>query len=182
MPTEDPYSPLLERCARGDERALEELYRRASPRLYGVCLRILRQESLAEEVLQEAFIKIWDHAGSYSRARGSGMTWMVSIARNRALDLLRSLRVRPEQVDVQYEGLEFAAEDPDPEEAAHLEDASRAVMDCLRQLKAEQRRCILLAYHHGHTHEELARLLETPLGTVKAWIRRGLERLRKCLG
>ena len=181
MDRDDPYRPLLERCAQGDERAFEQLYRQASPRLFGISLRILRQEALAEEVLQECFVKIWNSAGSYSGAKGSGITWMISIVRNRSLDLLRSLKVRPEEVEIAYEGPEFASDEPDPEALAHLSGASRAVAECLERLSSDQRRCILLAFHHGHTHDELAQLLETPLGTIKAWIRRGLERLRQCL-
>lgn len=182
MERDDPLSDLLERCAAGDQRALEQLYKAASPRLYSVCLRIVRQEALAEEVLQEGFVKIWNNASSYARSKGSAMTWMISIVRNRSLDMLRSLKVEPEKVDVEYEGMEFASEDPDPEGQAHITGATQAVMDCLEQLKEDQRRCILLAYYEGHTHDELASMLDTPLGTVKAWIRRGLERLRQCLG
>ena len=182
MERDDPLSDLLELCAKGDQRALEQLYKAASPRLYSVCLRIVRQEALAEEVLQECFVKIWNNASTFARGKGSAMTWMISIVRNRSLDMLRSLRVEPEKVDVEYEGMEFASEDPDPESHAQLSGATQAVMDCLEQLKEDQRRCILLAYYEGHTHDELAQLLDTPLGTVKAWIRRGLERLRQCLG
>lgn len=182
MERDDPLSELLERCAKGDQRALEQLYKAASPRLYSVCLRIVRQEALAEEVLQECFVKIWNNASSYARAKGGAMTWMISIVRNRSLDMLRSLKVEPERVDVEYEGMEFASEEANPEEHSHLTGATQAVMDCLDQLKEDQRRCILLAYYEGYTHDELARTLNTPLGTVKAWIRRGLERLRQCLG
>jgi RNA polymerase sigma-70 factor (ECF subfamily) len=182
MERDDPYAELIQRCAHRDQRALEELYRKASPRLFGVCLRVVRQEALAEEVLQEAFVKIWNNAGRYATGRGTGMTWMISIARNRAVDLLRSLKARPEEVEPSYEGLEFTDETANPEQHAHISGANAAVMRCLEHLKEDQRRCILLAYHHGYTHDELARAVDAPLGTVKAWIRRGLERLRECLG
>lgn len=182
MERQDPFGPLLERCARGDQTALERIYRQASPRLFGVCLRIVKQEALAEEILQECFVKIWDNARSFSAGKGSGMTWMISIVRNRSLDMLRSLKTQPDTVEVEYEGLDFASEERNPEQEAHFSGATQAVMDCLEQLKDDQRRCILMAYYEGHTHDELAQLLDTPLGTVKAWIRRGLERLRQCLG
>lgn len=181
MADADLYSELLERCARGDEGALAQLYKLASPRLYGLCLRLLRQEALAEEVLQECFVKIWTHSARFSRQKGSGLTWMMSIVRNRALDIHRSLKTEPDFVDVEYEGLDFASDTPGPDDLAQHSEEARAIVRCLQELREDQRRCILLAFYQGHTHDELAAMLDTPLGTVKAWIRRGLERLRQCL-
>lgn len=172
---------LLQRCAKGDAHAFEQLYRITSPRLYQLCLQILKQDALAEEILQEAYIKIWNNAGRFDPQRASAWTWLTRIVRNRALDLLRSLKARPEQVEALYEGAEFASPDATPEQDAQMSAATRAVLDCLKGLKEEQKRSILMAYYYGHTHEELAHHFDAPLGTVKAWVRRGLQRLRQCL-
>lgn len=172
---------LLARCAQGDEKALEELYRAAAPRLFGICMTLVKREDLAEDILQECFVKIWNHAGSYDPKKGAGMTWMISIVRNRGLDLLRSSRAQMEQASQEFHDEEFQDAGVGPLEAADIEASTAAVVKCLNQLEDKQRRCIVMAYYHGYTHEELARAVDAPLGTVKAWIRRGLERVRQCL-
>ncbi|MGI9304500.1 MAG: sigma-70 family RNA polymerase sigma factor [Gammaproteobacteria bacterium] len=172
---------LLARCARQDATALERLYRAAAPKLYGVSLALLKNEASAEDVLQDSFIKIWSRAGSYNPAKGAAMTWMTSIVRNRALDLLRSTRMQADQLTAQFEEQEFASSEQGPLEAASMQASTSAVIACLNELPEQQRRCIMMAYYYGHTHDELARRTDNPLGTVKAWVRRGMERLRKCL-
>ena len=176
----DALGQLLEQCALGNRAAFADLYRQTSAKLFGVALRILRREDWAEEVLQESFVNIWRHAAAYSVYKSTPMTWMISIVRNHALDILR----RP--------GLETAQLDPSLIEA--LQDQSAGPMDrllksneaaalarCLQQLDGNQRQSIMLAFYYGLTHAELAKHLRQPLGTVKSWIRRGLQRLRKCL-
>jgi RNA polymerase sigma-70 factor, ECF subfamily len=183
MPTqEDPLAHLLAGCSRGDRQAFEELYRQSSAKLYGVCLAMLRREDLAEDVLQDAFVKIWRRSASYDPNKGNAMTWMTSIARNRALDLLRSAHVQVSQVMDEYRDEDFASDKHNPAFATEFDASTRAVIECLGRLKEQQRHCIMMAYYYGHTHDELSALLQTPLGTVKAWIRRGLEKLRECLG
>ncbi len=182
MSQPDVLNELLLRSAKGDRKAFARLYSLASPKLYALCLRVVKQEALAEEVLQEAFVKIWNHAQRFEPGKASAMTWMSSIVRNRALDILRSLKTQPEQIETTYEGIEFSSTNPGPMDSAQLSADAKAVMDCMEKLQEQQRRCIMLAYYEGHTHDELSRMLDTPLGTVKAWIRRGLERLRQCLG
>lgn len=172
---------LMKQTAQGDQKAFAKLYQSSSAKLFSVCLRIVKEEALAEEVLQEAFVKIWHNANTYSLEKGSPMTWMSSIVRNRALDLLRSKKARPDEVETEYEGLDFASADLGPLELTDVNHSTRAILECLEQLKEKQRECILLAYYYGHTHDELSQRLETPLGTIKAWIRRGMERLRLCL-
>jgi RNA polymerase sigma-70 factor (ECF subfamily) len=181
MTTKDPLARYLLRCAGGDQGALEALYSQVAPRLYAVCLVLLKREDLAEDVLQESFVKIWNRADSFDPARGNALTWMTSIVRNRALDLLRSAHLKAERSAVKYRDVDFSHPGDQPEALADTASATQAVMDCLDQLKESQRRCILLAYYYGHTHEELTRIVQAPLGTVKAWIRRGIERLRECL-
>lgn len=182
MPSQDPLAKLLTDCARGDRRAFDELYRRSSGRLYAICLSLLRKEDLAEDVLQDAFVKIWHRSPSFDPSKGTAMTWMISIARNRALDLLRSAHVQADLVVDEYQDEDFASGAHSPAVATEIDASTKAVMECLGELKEQQQRCIMMAYYYGHTHEELSKLLQTPLGTVKAWIRRGLEKLRECLG
>jgi len=182
MTDPDQLAELLYRCAQGDERAFAHLYKAVSPRLYGQCLRLVGREDLAQELLQEGFVRIWRKADRYSPAKGTPMTWMIAIVRNRALDHLRWSRARPEEIRDAEAQLEVLSTDPGPEQDADTDVATRAVLDCLGQLDESQRRCVLLAYYYGYSHEEMARLLGRPLGTVKAWVRRGMERLRQCLG
>ena len=170
---------LLARSALGDRRAFAELYQASAAQLFGVALRILRREDWAEEVLQECYVSVWRHAREYSAARAAPMTWMTSIVRNRCLDWLR----RPNPEPLADEALE-ALESPNPGPLARLEEGrdSAALARCLRGLDARQRQAIALAFFDGLSHAELAKHLREPLGTVKTWVRRGLQRLKACLG
>lgn len=172
-------APLLADCARGREPAFARLYRLCAPKLYAVALRILKREALAQEVLQESFVRIWRHAGEFQAQKASPMTWMIAIVRNCALDLAR----RPHYEEaVDEERLESLAADlPGPLEQAIRGSEAKALMDCLEQLDRNQRQSILLAFYEGLTHAELAARLREPLGTVKSWVRRGLARLKDCL-
>lgn len=178
----DGLTQLLLKCAQRDGQAFKELYRQSSPKLYALCMRLLQDESLAEDVLQEGFVKIWNNAPKYAHAKGSAMTWMAAIVRNQALDKLRMAKSRPVYADEpESETLEFASMDLSPSSLVELSDDAQRLSHCLEQLKAEQRECIMQAFYYGHTHDELAESMGRPLGTVKAWIRRGLEQLRSCL-
>ena len=178
----EPLNELLQRSGRGDAAAFRQLYDLASPRLFALCKRLLRDEALAEDVLQEGFVKIWHHAGQFMQGKASAMTWMTTILRNQALDKLRQAQSRPTLVDdVEYESLEFASLESGPDALQQMGEDAQRLLHCLEHLKPEQRECILQAFYHGQTHEELAHTLGKPLGTVKAWIRRGLEQLRGCL-
>lgn len=172
---------LLARCALKDESALVAVYRLSSPKLFDVAIRITRRRDWAEEVLQESFVNIWHHAGGYDIAKSAPMTWMTAIVRNRALDWLR--RPREVEADESHDTLlaSIPNDDPGPEELVRrAKDASR-LAKCLRSLTCEQQRAITLAFFYGLSHRELSAKLERPLGTVKTWIRRGLEQLRVCL-
>ena len=179
MPPTDELAGLLARCARRDADALERLYRLASPQLFAVALRILRVSHRAEEALQDGFIRIWQHAGEYRPERGAPLTWMASIVRYRALDLRR----RDMAARVTYPGEldHFADAKPGPLLAAQSAAEARALERCLEHLEGKQRHCIMLAFYEGMSHAELSAHLHEKLGTVKSWIRRGLERLRTCL-
>ncbi|HXF66959.1 MAG TPA: sigma-70 family RNA polymerase sigma factor [Burkholderiales bacterium] len=173
---------LLGQCALGNQRAFAELYDLTAAKLYGVALRILRRRDWAEEVLQECYLSIWNHAGDYAAQRSAPLTWMTSIVRNRSLDWLR--RPRTEDTGEEYEiAVEtWRDENPGPVESLMAAAESRALARCLERLEAKQRQSIMLAFFHGLSHSELARHMGQPLGTVKTWVRRGLERLRGCLG
>ena len=180
-PTPEQLSDLLARCALRDQRAFAELYRMTSAKLYGVAIRILRRNDWAEEVVQESFVSIWNHIVEYSAARSAPMTWMTAIVRNRSLDWLRrpNLERGDEDYDLLVEALPDESAGPDVA-LANSRDAM-ALAECLKQLSSDQRQTIVLAYTHGLSHGELAQHLKQPLGTVKTWIRRGLERLKGCM-
>jgi RNA polymerase sigma-70 factor (ECF subfamily) len=170
---------LLSRTALGDRKAFAELYSATRAKLFAVSLRIVRERPLAEEALQDSFVSIWHHASDYARARGAPSTWMAAIVRNRSVDLVRRARETPDVDDALVSQLvdESAAPARDAEARAEAQSLER----CLRELEAEQRQAIALAFFHGLTHSELAEHLRRPLGTVKTHIRRGLMRLRDCL-
>jgi RNA polymerase sigma factor (sigma-70 family) len=172
---------LLARTALADQRAFAELYRLASPHLYAVALRILRESAAAEEVLQESFVNVWHHAGSYVAGKSQPLTWLTSIVRNRCLDQLRRREVDTITMDDEEHAMTIADEGPTPLELLLAGADARAVKDCVERLEAGQQQAIALAFYHGLSHSELARHLAQPLGTVKSWVRRGLERLRTCL-
>lgn len=179
----DRLAEWLARCALRDQTAFVALYQATAPKLFGIALRILRQTHRAEETLQEAFLKIWNNAGSYTRAKGSPMTWMISIVRNQAIDLLRATRTQTAEL-AGDEAMAFNEAHSDGE-ASQAQAEVRAdlpiVIRCLDELQAQQQRCILLIYHKGLTPTEVARQESIPLGTVKTWVRRGLFKLRECI-
>jgi RNA polymerase sigma-70 factor (ECF subfamily) len=172
---------LLARTALKDQQAFAELYRLSSPHLYAVATRILREAAAAEEVLQEGFVNVWHHAGSYVATRSQPLTWLTSIVRNRCLDRLRRHEVKTVTMDAEEEGETIAAKDPGPLELLLAGADARAVKECVEALDPGQKQAIALAFFQGLSHSELARHLRQPLGTVKSWVRRGLDRLRTCL-
>ncbi|MCE9641776.1 MAG: sigma-70 family RNA polymerase sigma factor [Betaproteobacteria bacterium] len=182
-PSQQPevLAALLARCGLGDQRALAELYQATSAKLFGVALRICRREDWAEEVLQESFVNIWNHAAAYATGKSQPMTWMTSIVRNRALDWLR--RPQHEQTSADYDLLAGNLRDDAAGPLEQLTQATEAaaLARCLGELDGQQRQSIALAFQHGMSHSELAAHLKQPLGTIKTWIRRGLERLKGCL-
>lgn len=172
---------LLARCALHDQKALRELYQHTSAKLFGVALRILRRRDWAEDVLQESFVSVWNHAQRYDSTKAGAMTWMTAIVRNRALDWLR--RPHEEGIDEDRERMleNLVDEAPGPDVLLQQSNDASALVVCLRQLSNAERQSITLAYYFGLSHQELATHLREPLGTVKTWVRRGLERLRSCM-
>ncbi|MGF1546504.1 MAG: RNA polymerase sigma factor [Thiotrichales bacterium] len=172
---------LLRRCAEGDQRAFAALYQATAPRLLSLCHRMMRRRELAEEVLQEGYVKIWRASSHYDPLVASAMTWMTTIVRNHALDRIRSNKLRPEEVDIDGDGVQFDAPGPLPDDQIGRGAEARRLEACLKTLQENQRQTLYMAYFQGQTHEEIAAFLNTPLGTVKAWVRRGVEKLRACL-
>jgi RNA polymerase sigma-70 factor (ECF subfamily) len=183
---------LLAAVALGDRRAFRTLYDATSGRLFGFALRVLQQEALAEEALQDAFVAIWHSASGYQAHLAAPLTWMAAIVRNKALDVRRRMRDSGgfDGAPVDAGSLADSLADPlallqdgaaGPQERAQMSRDAEALAECLATLASRQRQAICMAYLHELSHGEVADQLGAPLGTVKTWIRRGLERLRACL-
>jgi RNA polymerase sigma factor (sigma-70 family) len=177
--TPEDLSALMSRVAAGDRAALRQLYEATSAKLFGVCLRILCDREEAEDVLQEVYVTVWRRADRFDASRAGVMTWVSTIARNRAIDRLRARG--PLAHAGQVEDLQI----PDGQASAEaiLEAAGEAgrLHGCLSELDERTRAVIRTAFFEGLTYEALAQRMGTPLGTVKSWIRRGLARLKGCL-
>lgn len=175
---------LLARVALRDRVAFRRLYDATAPSLFGVALRIVRQRDRAEEVLQDAFVNVWNRAAGYQAALSQPMTWLTAIVRNRALDELRSgARHSAESLEDEKSGVTLEIEDARPDPQGLLEQAADAlaIRGCLDAIDGPQRQCLALAYYHGFSHSEVADHIGSPIGSVKVWLRRGLDKLKRCL-
>ncbi|RYF43655.1 MAG: sigma-70 family RNA polymerase sigma factor [Comamonadaceae bacterium] len=191
-PDSDSLQDLLARTARGDHAAFARVYERTHAHLFGLALRMLGREQAAEDVLQEAFVSIWKSAAQY-RSRIDGqeiqpMTWLIAIVRNKSLDALRARtrRKETELPDTDALGAEEDAAAAGPASPSALDLLSQAtqalqIQGCMNALEGSYRQSLALAYYQGLSHTEVAAQMGAPLGSVKAWIRRGLERLKSCL-
>lgn len=171
---------LLAAVAKGDRPAFERLYAATRAKLYGVVLRILRRHDLADEVMQETYLKIWSSAGQFDPALSSPITWMVAIARNRAIDQVR--KKTEVSIDEDPAVLEIAADSPDPLARREMTEELRRLLACMGRLDEERRRLVLFAYYDGWSRERLAAKFDKPVNTVKTWLRRALMEIRECLG
>jgi RNA polymerase sigma-70 factor (ECF subfamily) len=178
MRQEPELTDLLVSVARGERAALQSIYRRQSTRLFGIAMAILRDRTAAADVLQDAFLKVWERARQFDPARGNAEVWLASIVRYTALDVAR---VRGREIPSDDPNLGDAAIDPTALEALIASQAGARLRDCLQRLEPKNREGIILAFVHGLSHPEVAARLGQPLGTVKSWIRRGLLSLRECL-
>lgn len=174
----DPLGPLLAQCSLGNRRAFETLYRTVAPRLHGVALRCMGRRDLAEEVLQESFVRIWNNASRYEPHLSAPLTWMINITRHQAIDQLRKRREEPLS---EFHEQRLSDDAPTAHEQLDSARQAGALNRCLDKLEGMQRQSITIAYFHGLSCSELAEQLAAPLGSVKSWIRRGMERLRRCL-
>jgi len=170
---------LLLRSAQKDREAFTELYRRTSARLLGVCARMIGDRRQAEEVLQEAYVTVWKRGESFDPSKGTALTWLISLVRNKGID-----RLRQHLCEMAEEGFEIesvADDEPTPAASAQTGEDYRRLQECLNELELRQRRSIQAAFFSGITYNALAERAKVPLGTMKSWIRRGLLQLRVCL-
>ena len=167
-----------------DAAAFQELYRKTAPLLLAVALRIVGRREVAEEVLHDGFLKIWHSARSFDPTAAHPVAWMVAIIRNRAIDLVSSAEVAravPVDEDVESVLAQLLDVASSAEQLLERDRRAQSLRDCLAELEAPQRQALVLAYHHGLSHGDLARHLNRPLGTVKSWVRRAMENLRICV-
>jgi|TARA_R100000049_G_C1952178_1_gene100916 RNA polymerase sigma-70 factor (ECF subfamily) len=170
----------MKRLSRGDRDALEVVYRLTSVKLFGICLRILGDRKEAEDALQDVYITLWRNAARYDAKRASPIAWLATFARNRAVDRLRTGKVRRGAVPVE-EAADLAAGDLSADDVLIDEERAARVHTCLETLDQPQRGAIRTAFLEGRTYAELAEHNNVPLGTMKSWIRRGLLKLRECM-
>ena len=178
------HAQALQACARGDHQALQQIYQHESCYLLGVALRIVRQRQQAEDVLHDAFMNIWTQSASFDAAAGSGRGWIYSVVRHQALNAVRSSgrevsvdEETAEALDAQSSMLAHR----DTMDAFELNASMGKLNECLQRLEPARRNCILYAYVDGCSHGEIAERTQTPLGTVKAWIKRSMGTLRECM-
>ena len=169
----------LVRVAAGDSAALKQVYDATSAKLFGVCLRILNDRSEAEDVLQEVYTTVWAKAGQFEPGRASPITWLAALARNRAIDRVRQVGRRS------FSPIDDAGDVPDDSASAldllSASDEARRLDGCLSQLEDAQQKAVRVAFFEGLTYEEVAAAFAVPLGTMKSWIRRSLQKLKACL-
>lgn len=181
QPSEISDNELLHAIRRGDEQALAAIYDRYRLILFGLILRILHDRQEAEDVLQEAFLQVWRRAADFDEARGRVFTWLVTIARSRALDRLRVIGSRARLADEVVAHSASGEAAGDAAEDALKSEQGTIVREALRELPEEQRRALFLAYFEGLTQTEISTRLGEPLGTVKTRMRSGLMKLRELL-
>lgn len=177
------YSAVLERCARGEHDALHQLYLQEGSALLGVVIRIVKDRGMAEDIVHDACLNIWQRADSFDPAKGSARTWIFSVARHLALN---AIRYRDREINVDHHDPSEFEQDETFQHALRVDEAfdwqtGQRMDACLAQLETERRNCVLHAYVDGLSHAEIAAHTGAPLGTVKAWIKRSLLRLRECM-
>ncbi|MEY4417330.1 MAG: hypothetical protein RIQ53_4623 [Pseudomonadota bacterium] len=186
MPDDDQLHALLGRVALQDRQALQALYQATSGRLLAVAYRLLEDRGAAEDVLQECFITVWQRAAQFPALRASPLAWLTTLIRNRAIDVARRRRPETPLTWRDAEGEEHRHDIPDesgsPLQQMTQRQADHRLHHCLETIDSEPRAALKLAYFEGLTHEQLAARLERPLGTIKAWVRRSLMRLKDCVG
>src|SRR5262252_122003 len=164
----------------GDPNALQTVYRLTATKLFAVCLRILGDRSEAEDVLQEVYMTVWRKAAAFDPALSSPMTWLIAIARNRAIDHLRT-RGQNRHMEPIEEAIELADDKPDADAALQDAQEQAQLQRCIEGLAKHEREALRGAFFDGNTYEELAERMKVPLGTMKSWIRRAMIKLKACL-
>ena len=176
--TADILSQLISQTAMGDRSAFATLYSMTSAKLFGVTLRLLQNRSDAEEALQEVYVKIWQRAGQFARGDTSPMAWLCAIARNQAIDMIRSRKAATSDIEEAYDLADLT---PGPEQLAVLRSEGRRIDHCMQQLDIDKARAVRSAYVEGLSYEELATIYEVPINTIRTWLRRSLMKLKECL-
>ncbi|MDS7594828.1 sigma-70 family RNA polymerase sigma factor [Agrobacterium tumefaciens] len=170
---------LINRVGMGDRAAFSSLYQATSPKLFAICLRILRDRAEAEEALQEIYIKVWQRARTFATSAGKPATWLAAIARNHAIDTIRARRPQTDDIDEAYDLADDAIRTP--EQQVVLADEGRRIDNCMEELETVHARAVRRAYVEGLSYLELADELQVPLNTVRTWLRRSLLKLRECM-
>ncbi len=178
MATPQDLENIMARIKLRDRAAFSELYSATSAKLFGVALRVLKDRAAAEDVLQEVFVKIWNKADRYAVTGHSPMTWLITIARNTAIDRLRASGPATEDVD---EVVSLAATGPTPEQAAVAAGEARRIVECLDALEVDRANAVRGVYLEGQSYQDMAERYDVPLNTMKTWLRRSLMSLRECL-
>jgi len=169
---------LIVRVSMRDRAAFDLLYRETSPKLFGVCLRILKQRGEAEEALQEVFVKIWTKADRFAVSDLSPMSWLIAIARNHAIDVIRARRPQSADLDA---ATSVSDPNPDPEAMAVASAERQRIHGCLEELENDRAAAVRGAYLNGDSYAELAERFSVPLNTMRTWLRRSLMKLKECL-
>lgn len=181
--TDDQLIAWLQRIAAQDSAALRQLYDATSSKLYAIAMRVVGNVEHAEDVLQEAYITIWRIAADYKAPLSPPMVWLGMVVRSRGLDFLRRRKAERalagQPIDDMADTL--ASDLETPLDATDASEQAWALHECLRKIEAKQRQVVTLAYFRDLSHSELAEQLKLPLGTVKTWMRRGLDQLRTCM-
>lgn len=178
MQTSD-IAALINRVAMGDRAAFAALYQATSPRLFAICLRVLKDKSDAEEALQEIYVKVWQRARTFATGAGAPLTWLSAIARNHAIDIIRARKPAADTIDDSFDIADETI--ATPERHALLKDEGRRIDNCMRELEAAHAQAIRQVYVEGLSYLELAERLQIPLNTVRTWLRRSLLKLRECM-
>ena len=181
MSTQAELVWLLAAIAKGDEAAFERLYVATRAKLYGVSLRILGRPEAAEDVMQETYLKVWRTAGKFDPTIATPITWMVAMARNRAIDIVR----KKGEAFIEDEGpqaLGVAADTATPLARREMSEELKRLLSCLGKLDPEKQRIVLLAYYSGWSRDQLSKKLNIPVNTIKTWLRRSLLEVRECMG
>jgi RNA polymerase sigma-70 factor (ECF subfamily) len=161
-----------------DRKAFAVLYRETSPKLFAICLRILKDRTEADEALQEIYIKVWQRASAFAVTTGTPTSWLAAIARNQAIDILRSRKPVADELDSAYD---LADGELNPEEQTVIRDEGRRIDTCMEQLEADRAVAVRRAYVEGLSYQELAEQFGVPLNTMRTWLRRSLLKLRECM-
>ena len=180
MRTQAELVGLLAAVAKHDAAAFEQLYEATRAKLYGVLLRILGRPELADEVMQETYLKVWKMADKFNPAIATPITWMVALARNRAIDIMR--KKGEVSIEDAPQALEVVAETPTPLARREMTEELNRLLSCLGKLDPEKQRIVLLAYYSGWSRDQLAKKLDIPVNTIKTWLRRSLLEIRGCMG